>query len=59
VKNKAAKSPNKLLKWIKDLNPGLHIGRWTILERKPGPKGQRLILLTDQDSHTSIKETRY
>jgi hypothetical protein len=58
TKDKDAKSPDELLKWIKDLNPGLHTEHWRILDKQPEPKGQRLILLIDRDSHMAIKETR-
>jgi hypothetical protein len=51
MKYKVAKSPDELLKWIKDLNPGLHTKHWTVLDRLPEPKGQRLIL-TEQDSYS-------
>jgi hypothetical protein len=56
---KVAKSTEELLKRIKDLNPGPHTEHWRILDKQPGPKGQRLILLIDRDYHIAIKETRY
>jgi hypothetical protein len=52
-------SPEELLKWVKDLNPGLHVEHWRVLVRQPEPKGQRLILLIDRDSLTAIKGTGY
>jgi hypothetical protein len=56
--DKVAKSPDKLLKFIKDLNPGLHTEQRRVLDRQPEPKGQRLNLITDRDSKV-IKETGY
>jgi hypothetical protein len=45
TRDKVAKSPDKLLKLIKDLNQGLHIEHWRILDKQPEPKGQRLSFL--------------
>jgi hypothetical protein len=59
MRDKLGKSPDELLKWIKDLNPGLHTEHWRVLDRQPELKGQKLILLIDWDSHTAIKETGY
>jgi DNA integrity scanning protein DisA with diadenylate cyclase activity len=59
MENKVAKSPDDLLKWIKDLNPGLHTEHWRVLDRLAEPKGQGLILLIDRDSFKVIKETGY
>jgi hypothetical protein len=59
TKDKVAKSPDKLLKLIKDLNPGLHTEHWRILDKQPEPKGERLNILIHQDSHTAIKGTGY
>jgi hypothetical protein len=56
TKGKVAESPDELLKWIKDPNPGFHTEHRRILDRQPEPKSQRL-LLTDRDSHTAIKGT--
>jgi hypothetical protein len=39
TKNKAAKSPDELMKWIKDLNPRSHIEQWKVLDRLPELKG--------------------
>jgi hypothetical protein len=57
TKCKVAKSPDKLLKWTKDLNPGLHKKHWRLLDRQPEPKSQRLILLIDLK--TSMKTGTY
>lgn len=57
--DKVEKSPDELLKWIKDLNPGIHTEYWRILDKEPEPKDQRLILLTDWDSHIAIQGARY
>jgi hypothetical protein len=59
TRDTAAKSPEELLNGIKNLNPGLHIEHWRVLDRQPEPKGQRLILLIDRDSLTVIKGTGY
>jgi hypothetical protein len=59
MRDKVAKNPEELLKWIKDLNPRLQIEHWRVLDRQPEPKGQRLILLIDWDSLRVMKETRY
>lgn len=56
-KNKVPKSPDKLLKWIKDPNPGLHGNHSKILDKQIEPKCQRQILLVDRDSQTAIKGT--
>jgi hypothetical protein len=40
-----AKSPDELLKWIKDLNSGLHTEHWKVLERQPEPKAKYLFSL--------------
>jgi hypothetical protein len=52
---KVAESPEQLLKWIRDLNPGLHAEHWRILDKQPEPKGQRLVILIIHDSHKDIK----
>jgi hypothetical protein len=49
----------RVLNWVKDLNPGLHVEHWRVLVRQPELKGQRLILLIDWDSLTAIKGTGY
>jgi hypothetical protein len=51
--DKQSKDTEKLLRWIRDLNPGLHTEHWRVLDR------QRLILLVDWDSARAIKETGY
>jgi hypothetical protein len=55
MKDKLAKSPDQLLKWIKDLNPGLHTEHWRVMDTQHELRGQRLILLTD---HTPTKPSR-
>jgi hypothetical protein len=50
TRDKVAKSHEELLKWIKDLNPGPNIEHCRVLDRQPELKGQRLVLLIDQDS---------
>jgi hypothetical protein len=56
MKEKVAKSPDELLKWITNLNPELHTEHWRVLDRQLKLKGQRLILLIDCNSHKTIKE---
>jgi hypothetical protein len=48
-----------VLRWIKNLNPGLHTKNWRILDKQSEKKGQRLILHVDQDSFLAIKRTGY
>jgi hypothetical protein len=57
TRDNIAKSPEELMKWVKDLNPGLHVENWRVLVRQPEPKSQRLILLIDRESLTAIKGT--
>jgi hypothetical protein len=59
IGDKVAQSQDELLKWIKNLNPGLHTEHWRILHKQPELKGQRLIMLIDQDSLSAIKMTGY
>jgi hypothetical protein len=49
-KDKIAKSPHELLKWIKDLNSGLHTKQRMVLDKQPELKAQWLVLLTEWDS---------
>jgi hypothetical protein len=53
MKDKVAKSSDELLKWIGDLNRGLHTEHWKVLDTLPELKGQRHILLIDWDSYKS------
>jgi hypothetical protein len=59
IRDKVTQSEEELLKWIKNLNPGPHTEHWRVLDKQSEPKGQRLILLIDQDSYTTIKRTRH
>jgi hypothetical protein len=59
TRDKITQTQDKLLKWIKNLNPGLHTENWRILDKQPEPKGQRLILLIDWDFLSAIKRTGY
>jgi hypothetical protein len=59
TRDKVVQNQEELLKWIKNLNPGLHIEHWRVLDKQSEPKGQRLILLVDRDSLTAIKRTGY
>jgi hypothetical protein len=56
--DKQSKDTEKLLRWIRDLNPGPNTEHGTVLERQLEPKGQRLILLVDRQSARAIKETQ-
>jgi hypothetical protein len=58
TRDKVAQTQDKLLKWIKNLNPGLHTEHWRKLDKQPEPKGQRIILLIDRDSLSVIKRTK-
>jgi hypothetical protein len=55
IRDKVAQNQEELLKWVKNLNPGLNTEHWRILDKQSEPKGQRLILHIDRDSYTSIK----
>jgi hypothetical protein len=57
IRDKVAQNQEELLKWIKNLNPGLHTERWRVLNKQSEPKDQRLISLIDWDSYTTIKRT--
>jgi hypothetical protein len=39
TKDKVAKSPDELPKWIKDLSPMLHKEHWMVLDKQPELKG--------------------
>jgi hypothetical protein len=41
IKDKVSESPGALLKWIKDLNTGLHTEHLRVVDRLYEPKGQR------------------
>jgi hypothetical protein len=57
IRDRVAQNQEELLKWIRDLNPGLHTEHWRVLNKQPEPKGLRLILLIDRDSYTCIRRT--
>jgi hypothetical protein len=59
VRAKVAQTQDELLKWIKNLNPGLNTKNWRILDKQSERKGQRLILHIDRDSFLAIKRTGY
>jgi hypothetical protein len=59
MRDKVAQNHDELLKWIKNLNTGLHTEYWRVCDKQSEPKGQRLILLIDQDLLTAIKRIRY
>jgi hypothetical protein len=56
IRDRVAQNQEELLKWIKNLNPGLHMEHWRVLNKQPEPKGLRLILFTDRDSYISIED---
>jgi hypothetical protein len=58
TRNKVTQTQDNLLKWIKNLNPGLHTEKWRILDKQSELKGQRLILHIDWDFLLAIKRTR-
>jgi hypothetical protein len=57
IRDKFAQNQEELLKWVKNLNPGLNTEHWRVLDKQSEPKGQGLILHIDRDSYTSIKRT--
>ncbi|PNF41280.1 hypothetical protein B7P43_G01460, partial [Cryptotermes secundus] len=59
TRDKIAQNQEELLKWIADLNPGLHTENWRVLDKQSESKGQRLILFIDRDSYTIIQRTGY
>ncbi|PNF16032.1 hypothetical protein B7P43_G04600, partial [Cryptotermes secundus] len=59
TKDKIDQNQEELLKWITDLNPGLHTENWRVLDKQSQTKGERLILFIDRDSHTIIQRTGY
>jgi hypothetical protein len=59
TKHKVATGPEELLKWIKSLNPGLHMENRRVLDTKEEPTGRRLNLLVDWDLAKTIKRTSY
>jgi hypothetical protein len=54
--DKVAQTQDELLRWIKNLNPGLHTENWRTLDKQSEPKGQRLIPHIDWDSFVAIKK---
>jgi hypothetical protein len=57
VRDKVAQTQDELLRWINNLNPGLHMENWRVLGVQPEPKGQRLTLRIDWDSLVIIQKT--
>jgi hypothetical protein len=59
MRDRVAQTQDKLLKWSRNLNPGLHTKQCRILNKQPELKDWRLTLLIDQDSLSAIKRTGY
>jgi hypothetical protein len=57
VRDNVAQTQDKLLQWVKSLNPGLNTEHWKVLDKQSEPKGQRLIMHIDQDSLATIRST--
>jgi hypothetical protein len=57
IRDKETQNQDKLLKWIANLNPGLHTKHWRVLDLQSYLKDQRLILLIDGDPYTIVKRT--
>jgi hypothetical protein len=55
IREKVSSGPDELLQWIKNLNPGLHLENWQVLNSKNELTGWRLILLVALDYATAIK----
>jgi hypothetical protein len=56
TRDRVAQNQEELLKWIKNLNPGLHTEHWRVLNKQPETKGLRLILFIDRASYISIED---
>jgi hypothetical protein len=59
TKDKVAKNPEGLVRWMKGLNPGLHMDQWRSLDRWPESKSRWLFSLKDWNSAKIVKETSY
>jgi len=59
MREKVSSGPNKLLQWIKSLNPSLHMENWQVLDSKNEPTDWGLVLLVALDSVTAIKRLGY
>jgi hypothetical protein len=57
IRDKVAQNQEELLKWVKNLNPGLNTEHWRVLDKKSEPKSKRLNLLIDRDAY-QYKEDR-
>jgi hypothetical protein len=57
IRDKVAQNQEELLNWVKNLNPGHNSEHWRVLGKQSEAKDQRLILLIDRDSYTTIKRT--
>jgi hypothetical protein len=57
VRDKVAQTQDELLRWINNLNPGLHTENRRVLGRQSEPKGQRLFVHIDRDSLVTIQKT--
>lgn len=51
-----AQEPEKTLKCLRMQNPGLQTNTWTVVDTKPDPKGQQLVLLMDEASWKRIED---
>jgi hypothetical protein len=58
-KGQICQDSGRAVKWIRNLNPGLHTEHWGVIGKQYEPKGQSLILRIDLDSPTAIKSTGY
>jgi hypothetical protein len=57
VRDNVAQTQDELLQWVKSLKPGLDTEHWKVLDKQSEPKGQRLIMHSDQDSLVTIRST--
>jgi hypothetical protein len=57
TRDNIAQTQDKLLTWIKNLNPRLSTEHWKVLDKQSELKGQRLILHIDWGSLAAIKST--
>jgi hypothetical protein len=56
TRDRQSKDTGELLRWIKDLIPGLSTENWRVLDAQLEGKGQQLMLLVDWDLANAIRD---